>query len=486
MKKNILVSLAIWLVLLTASFPLASCKGGMDHETSYEIECKLEGNTLTGKERVCFYNSSDTAFSELKFNLFANAYRENAKYRPVQKIYEYLAYPEGKNFGGIEILSVKSDCGDLSFKVAGEDENILIVSLDGEVFPEEKTEVLIEYKITLANIVARLGINAKTVNLAEFYPILCGIDKDGFYECLYYPIGDPYFSECADYSVKFTADEKYTVAHAGEKVSASTENGKTTYDFSLKKARSFCMVLSENFETISANAGDITVNYFYYDDENALASSEYAIKALKTFSALYGDYAYKTFSVVETPFVQGGMEFPTIVMISDSVEKDAYGEVIVHETAHQWWQTTVGNNEIEYGFLDEGLAEYSTVLFYENNPEYNMKREYLMDISDKTYKSYCTVYEKLFGEKDTSMTRSLKDFTSEYEYVNIAYVKACIMYDELRKSIGDEKFFKGLKNYYSENKLKVATPYDLISAFTGAGADAEGFINGFLSGKAII
>lgn len=483
MKKFVLF-LAV--ILTVSVIPLAACEEKADKITEYKIECELDGNILTGREKVSFYNNTETTFSELKFNLFSNAYRENAKYKPVQKAYEYLAYPNGKSYGGIEIKSVKNELGDLPFSVGGADMNVLTVSLNDEVFPEEETAVVIEYSITIADIVARLGINGKTVNLAEFYPVLCGVDKDGFYECVYYSIGDPYFSECADYEVKFTANEKYTVAHAGEQTSVITESGKTTYTYTLKNARSFCMVLSENFETISGNTGEITVNYYYYDDENPLDSLNYAIKALNTFNSVFGEYAYSVFSVVETPFIQGGMEFPTIVMISDSVEKQSYGEVIVHETAHQWWQTAVGNNEIEYGFLDEGLAEYSTVIFYESNPEYNFKREQLMDISDKTYKSYCTVYEKLFGGKDTSMTRSLKDFTSEYEYVNIAYVKACIMYDELRKNVGDEKFSSSLKKYYSENKYKTVTPFDLISAFKSAGGQTEDFINGFLSGKAII
>ena len=467
-------------------FSFAACKTEKEERTEYRLECEFDGKTLTGKETVNFYNDTETTFSDLKFNLFSNAYREDAKYRPIQKIYEYLAYKKGKDYGGIEISSVKNAEGDLDFNIGGKDLNILTVTLNEEVFPEERAEVIIEYKITVADIVARLGVNEKTVNLAEFYPILCGIDKDGFYECVYYSVGDPYFSDCADYDVVFTAADEYTVAHAGKQISALSENGKTTYEFSLENARSFCMVLSDSFETISETVGDVTVNYFYYEDENPLDSFKYAVNALKTFGSLYGDYAYKEYSVVQTPFIQGGMEFPTIVMISDSVEKQSYGEVIVHETAHQWWQTAVGNNEIEYGFLDEGLAEYSTVLFYENNPEYDLKREYLMDISDKTYKSYCTVYEKLFGGKNTAMVRSLKDFTSEYEYVNIAYVKSCIMYDELRKSVGDEKFFGAIKNYYSENKFKITTPLDLISAFKNAGDYTESFIDGFLSGKAII
>lgn len=479
--KKICVLLGVLLVFL--SLGVVSCADNSAKITSYEITCELTDNILKGRETVNFYNDSETEFSELKFNLFSNAYRENAEYSPVNRAYEYLAYKNGKNYGGITVNSVESAGEALDFSVGGIDRNVLTVSLKESVLPNDSITVSIDYQIIIADVVARLGINDCTINLAEFYPILCGKDKDGFYECVYYSTGDPYFSECADYDVEFTADEKYTVAHAGETLSSKTLDGRTTYRFHLSTARSFCMVLSDKFETLSGSVGNITVNYYYYDDETPIKSLEYALKALKTFGDLYGEYPYSVFSVVETPFVQGGMEFPTIVMISDSVGKESYGEVIVHETAHQWWQTAVGNNEIEYGFLDEGLAEYSTVLFYENNPEYNFTREDLMRISNATYKTFCTVYDRLFGERNTVMARSLKDFTSEYEYVNLAYVKSCIMYDELRKAIGDKAFFGGLKKYYSENKFKIATPYDLKSAFGGV---AESFIEGFLSGKAVL
>jgi aminopeptidase N len=60
------------------------------------------------------------------------------------------------------------------------------------------------------------------------------------------------------------------------------------------------------------------------------------------------------------------------------------------------------------------------------------------------------------------------------------------MFDTLRKSVGEEKFFAGLKKYYKENKGKIATPESLIGAFERTGVDANGFFDSFLSGKAIL
>ena len=204
------------------------------------------------------------------------------------------------------------------------------------------------------------------------------------------------------------------------------------------------------------------------------------------FNEKFANYPYSTYTVVQTEFLQGGMEFPGLVMISDALEHEAYLEVIVHETAHQWWQTMVGNNEIEHPFLDEGLAEYSVVLFYEKYPEYDMRRKDIISSCEKTFRLFCSITDKLDGEVNTSMLRGLNGYSSEYEYVNVCYVKPCIMFEYLRQSIGENKFFNGLKKYCSTYAFKNATPDDLIGAFESVGANANGFFEGFFSGKVII
>jgi aminopeptidase N len=68
----------------------------------------------------------------------------------------------------------------------------------------------------------------------------------------------------------------------------------------------------------------------------------------------------------------------------------------------------------------------------------------------------------------------------------MAYVKPCIMYDYLRKTIGEEKFFKGLKRYYENYCFKNATPYDIVGVYEKVGADVNGFFESFYLGKAVI
>lgn len=485
MKKTSFILSFILFLSVFAVFN-GGCNQSSRQRTSYQIECTLSGNTLTGVETVEFFNFTDNTVSELKFNLYANAFRKGAKYSPIGAQYLSRAYPNGLSYGDVTISEVAIGKESVDFEVTGADKNILSVPLGREIFPDESVSVNVEYTINLANVIARTGYNADTINLANFYPILCGIDENGFYECVYYSEGDPYFSDCSDYKVTITCDEKYSVASSGKLTTAKTENGKTQRTYQLNNARSFAMVLSEKFETITENCDGVEVNYYFYDDVNPTASFEYVKKSLEYFNKTFGKYPYQTYSVVQTKFIQGGMEFPSLVMISDNLEQNAYGEVIVHETAHQWWQTCVGNNEIKYGFVDEGLAEYSVVLFYENHPEYNMTRAQMIASSEKTYKVFCSVYDKILGGVNTSMLRSLDEFSGEYEYVNISYIKPCIMYDYLRTTIGDELFFKGLKKYFNTYCFKNVTPYEVVGVYEKLGADTNGFFESFYKGKVVI
>ena len=84
------------------------------------------------------------------------------------------------------------------------------------------------------------------------------------------------------------------------------------------------------------------------------------------------------------------------------------------------------------------------------------------------------------------MTRHLKDFVSDYEYVNIAYNKGLILFDTLRESIGDERFVAGLKSYFESCRGKTATPAELIACFENTGVDVDGLFESFIEGKVII
>lgn len=482
---------AFVLALITAfAFVLPfgfGCGGNKVERSEYIIDCSLEGNVLSATEKFTYYNDTETAINELKFNLYGNAFRDGAKYSPIDDRYKHKCYYNGQSFGSMTVLGVTDEKElALDFSICGEDENVLSVRLNEEVYPQERVEVVIEYRLTLAEVISRTGVTPNTVNLGNFYPVLCARDESGFYECNYYSLGDPFYSDAADYEVCVTLDNEFVVAASGKRISSETNGNSKSVKYRIENARSFAMSVSKQFEAITVSSDETEITYYFYQDETPQDSVMAAARAVELFAKKFGEYPYSDFTVVQTPFNEGGMEYASLVFVSAELEKAEREEVIVHETAHQWWQSAVGNNEIENGFLDEGLAEYSVVLFYENYPEYGITREQAVKSGEDSYHAFCSVFDKLFGEVNTCMTRSLKDFSGEYEYVNIAYIKGFLMHEYLRQTIGDEKYFEGLKRYYREFAFKNATPADLVGAFERSGANSNGYFQSFFDGSAII
>lgn len=484
------LSLVVSLLFCLLCVPLFSaCESGTGR-TKYTITAVYDADerTLSAEMELNYKNDTDNALNELRFHLFGNAYRQGAKYAPIAVQHYHKAYYDGVNYGGTTVTAVAVNGETVAYTVGGEDETVLIVPLAESLFPDESVAVTVVFTLKLAKVNHRLGVGKNTVNFGNFYPILCpyGKDGEGYLEYNYYAVGDPFVSDCADYDVTFTVPDGFEIAASGRVVNSSKGEGTRTFRYLLTNARDFAVVLGRELEVLTDSCDGTEIHYYYFDDENAEEHLAYAVRAMRTFSSLFGAYAYKTLSVVQADFVQGGMEYPGLVYCSGALAQKEIGEVIVHEVAHQWWYAAVGNNQVTEAFLDEGLAEYSVVLFYEKNPEYGLTRESLIQTATRTYQTYCSVYDKIFGGVDTSMTRPLSDYSGEYEYVNLNYIKGCLMFDCLRTSVGDERFFDGLKNYYVSFTGKIATVADLTGVYESLGCDVGGFFSGFLDGKVIL
>ena len=483
MKKTVCLLLTVCTAATAISFSAcAKDEGGALN--SYEIYASYdcETSTLDGTVKFSYYNDTDNEIADLKFNLYGNAFRENSRFKPVSDAFKTRAYYAGTSYGSMSVSNVENCAG---WNVGGEDENILTVNLLTPVYPEERVTVTISYSLTPAKVNHRTGITARCVNLGNFYPILCAYSKDGFVECPYYYCGDPFLSECANYSVTIDLPATYIAASSGKLVSESEANDRKKCEYTLNNARDFALVLSDKFEVIEETVDGVAVSYYYLSDANPQASLTAATESLKFFSRMFGAYIYPTLAVVQTGFCYGGMEYPALTMIADGMDLDNNIYTIVHENAHQWWYAMVGSDQINCAWQDEGLAEYSSLMFFENHPSYSFTRTGIVGSATKAYRAYFSVYNQIFDEVDTSMNRHLSAFESDYEYANIAYNKGLVLFDMLRQAIGDEKFTAALKEYFSANIYSIASCDDLYACFLKYG-DLEGFFTSFVEGKIVI
>lgn len=484
---------AFVLVMVFACFCFVGCAGSYDYKqdlTSYDMDILYDdtNHTLTVSQTTDYVNTSDIALSCVKFHLYANAFREGAKAKVVSVQNSSMAYPNGQSYGEIDIESVTVNDGEANFEVGGEDENILTVELSSDLYPDDKARISMSYVVTLANINHRLGYGENAINLCNFYPIAC-MYEDGDFVCdLYNSNGDPFYSDVANYDVTITYPNNFELASTGNQSTKAFELVKES-NVTAKCVRDFAMVLSQNFQAKSKTYDDrVTINYYYYDDENVDDTLKLIEEVMTFFEQNVGKYPYSQISVVETNFVHGGMEYPNMVLISDAVtDYETYELVIVHELLHQWWYGVVGNNEFDYGWIDEGLTEFCTVYFFEKHPQYNRSMNEMIASATQSYKTFAKVYSSVQGSVDTSMNRPLDEFSTEPEYVYNTYVKGTLMFSTIYDLVGEKSFLKALKYYYEHNLYAIATPTDVISCFShGSGKNLEEIFTSFLEGKVVI
>lgn len=441
---------------------------------------------LEGKETINFYNYTDVVLNEICLHLYPNAYKEGSKSKVVSlSVYE-KAYPNGVSYGDIKIESVSHGNDYLEYEITGQDENILKIKID-ELYPNDYFEFEVGFSVNIANINHRLGYGASTINLCNYYPIVC-VYEDGAYKTdLYDSNGDPFYSKVANYEVCITYPKNLILASTGsQKNVIDGENKKTTITAS--SVRDFAMVLSPRFEVRDEIYDGVRIQYYFYDDTDPKTTLK-VIKDTLTVNKKYGKYPYGDLSVVESNFVHGGMEYPGLVLISDDLEDyDTYLNVVVHELCHQWWYGVVGNDEYNYGFLDEGLTDYCTARFYDYYPELGHSSKEIFHNAAMSYTNFVKIYSDVKGDDfKTDMLRSLNDFETENEYVYLCYVKSMLMFATLEDLLGTKKFDACLKYYYECNKYQEAGPYDLAKAFSSAsGKDLNSFFESWFNGTVVI
>jgi aminopeptidase N len=493
MKKRIKI-IAAGLTAVFIALACFACVGGevdkyAKNVNQYTINARYDSaaHEINADYKLSYINNTETPLTELKLHLYPNAYRQGAKYAPVRAGQLDKAYPLGINYGDITVTDILLNGKPAEYRVEGEDRNILRISFPAQLYPTARYTAECKFKLRLARINHRLGYNDATVNLGNWYPVACVYENGAYVTDPYYSNGDCFYSDLANYEVSLQAAADLKVAATGNLELVKEENNFRFYKIKAQAVRDFALVMSSRFETKSERVGDTVVTYYYYGDPNPARSLKTSVDALRTFNEMFGKYPYKTLVVVKTAFLQGGMEYPNLVYISDAVEADYFQEVIVHEIAHQWWYGLVGSNEVKEAWLDEGLADYSTTLFFERNAGYNVKKSDRIMNALKNYLLYVDIYQNLTGKIDTSMNRPTNAYKDEYEYVYMTYIKGELLFDNLRSTVGDDAFFKGLKRYYDKYKFTNVSAPHLIGAFESAsGKDLNVFFKSWLEGKIYI
>ena len=381
MRKVFKIGIALCLVFCF-SFCFVGCSSDYllnkhsKNLNTYNIDLTFDVNTMTASahQTLEYKNRDERIVDYFVFHLYPTAFSEDAIIRPYTALNEAKCFPNGVSYGDIVVKNVYIDNNENTFDIVGEDNDKLKIDIKKPLDIGDSVIIGIDYELKLPNCTHRFGYYQNNINLANFYPILAVFEDGQYDKTPYYATGDPFYSNCANYNVKIEINKDFLVFSSGNQTSSIEKVETKIIKFEAKAVRDFALVMGNNFQVESTYVNDIKVNYVGYSGDDDLKKlTDLSATAVSWCSDNFIDYPYKELNIVKTPFVHGGMEYPGVVMISDTIDdEEQLKKVIVHEIAHEWWYGIVGVNETINAWIDEGLAEYTTALFFDKNPQFNI------------------------------------------------------------------------------------------------------------------
>ena len=255
----------------------------------------------------------------------------------------------------------------------------------------------------------------------------------------------------------------------------------------------YCMVIAVNQGAIIDSPDRATTNLLYDvpQRDRAFAAKGFApaAPALAFFSETIAPYPYEKLALIIGATRFGGMENSSAIVFTSTLFEPRANEkmskrfgipartedVVAHEIAHQWFGDSVTESTWADLWLSEGFATYFAGLFIEKYDGEDAFRDYLRNAAER-----CFNYEK---QRNTPIhdteTQDLMRLLNENNYQKGAWVLHM-----LRKRLGDETFFRGLRGYYKAHAEANATTEDLRDALEKAsGQDLHEFFTRWIYGS---
>jgi len=317
----------------------------------------------------------------------------------------------------------------------------LKVPLPQPLAPSNSVTLIINYQLNLPQHGGVLGYDSRQTNLGDWYPFL-PYYQAGTGWLVYTPIGlgEHLAYDIADFEVEILpVDPKIALVYSA---SAQAEGDpQAGYHFQSTMARNFTWSASEKMEVLAGAAGKVKLFVSVFPEDKA--AGEAALKtmgeAVKIYSDLFGTYPHPSLTMVDANFFDG-MEYDGLIFLDHTYfanfAENPEGYLVTlsaHETAHQWWYGLVANDQAMEPWLDETLATYSELLFYERQypSEVNWWWNYRVKRFNPTGWVNTTIY----------------DYAAFRPYVNAVYLRGALFMQDLRQQMGDKEFLAFLKDY---------------------------------------
>ncbi len=354
------VLLVLW--LLPVKTPqtgerLKQAAEGLD-EIAIQAAYDPDAQTLAVSQTLTLTNRTGADLDNLALRTYAAAFRDEEYAPSATEELHSRCYPGGFSAGGLEI----TDC-DFSYEYTDDAHTVLMIGLNAPWKNGATLSFQLAYTLTIPDAAYRFGVNEGICALGNAFVIPAVYADSGWQTDEYYSIGDPFISECRNYTVRLTLPRGYTAAGTG----AAETDGQTVI-FTAPAVRDFALCISKAYQKAQAVQDGVLIEAYAKTFAQAKTMLGIAQKAMQTYTGLYGGYPYPSFTLAEVSLPFDGMTYPSLAMIDSdvlSLEKEAREIRIAREIAKQWFEAVVGTDGYNQAWQHEALAEYALLDYWE-------------------------------------------------------------------------------------------------------------------------
>jgi hypothetical protein len=400
-----------------------------------------EERRLVGRQQVLVPNHTGVALEEIVFRL----------------------YPNLPQYGGQMVVSSLSVDGQQATPILRAQDTALAVPLTQPLEPEDSVVVDLSFEIQIPEKEPGYALFAYSQGIwsvPDGYALLAVHDGHGWREEVAPAHGDAVFADVGLYDVTLTLPEQLTLATTGTPVGETPgTDGTRVHHLAGGPLREFTWLASADYRVRETTVDGTILRSFHLAGDEAAGQTalDIAAAALRSYEDAFGPYPFERMIVAEAPLLYYGMEYPGLNLIGIDLHRHQQAQLedrVIHEVAHQWWYAQVGNDQINTPWLDEGLAEYSMAIYYEQvfgpaQADTLVNQRWLVPYQAAVENGY-----------DAVVNQPSSAFGWEYEV--IVYEKAALFFHALHQELGDEGFRAVLQAYVERYRWKIATPDDFL------------------------